>query len=62
MPLVQAPLSLKLLRLLVSNVPNYLLNETGLIAGRGKQITLRPLNKKLAEQRPRWQLLNLGAL
>ena len=38
------------------------LDETGLIAVRGKQITLRPLDKvKLAEQRSRWQLLNLGA-
>ena len=39
-----------------------MLDETGLIAVRGKQITLRPLDKvKLAEQRRRWQLLNLGA-
>jgi ABC-2 type transport system permease protein len=29
---------------------------------RGKQITLRPLDKvQLAENRQRWQLLNLGA-
>ncbi len=44
------------------NATNYLLYETSLIAVRGKQITLRPLDKvKLAEQRQRWQLLNLAA-
>jgi gliding-associated putative ABC transporter substrate-binding component GldG len=49
-------------RELVLNATDYLLDETGLIAVRGKQITLRPLDKvKLAEQRRRWQLLNLGA-
>ncbi|MBF9237394.1 gliding motility-associated ABC transporter substrate-binding protein GldG [Hymenobacter sp. BT683] len=49
-------------RELVMNATDYLLDETGLIAVRGKQITLRPLDKvKLAEQRRRWQLLNLGA-
>ncbi|WP_375417441.1 gliding motility-associated ABC transporter substrate-binding protein GldG [uncultured Hymenobacter sp.] len=49
-------------RELVLNAVDYLLDETGLIAVRGKQITLRPLDKvKLAEQRQRWQLLNLGA-
>lgn len=49
-------------RELVLNATDYLLDETGLIAVRGKQITLRPLDKvKLAEQRLRWQLLNLGA-
>ena len=49
-------------RELVLNAVDYLLDETGLIAVRGKQITLRPLDKvKLAEQRRRWQLLNLGA-
>ncbi|MBC8081775.1 MAG: gliding motility-associated ABC transporter substrate-binding protein GldG, partial [Hymenobacter sp.] len=33
----------------------------GLISVRGKQITLRPLDKlKVIEQRRRWQLLNLG--
>lgn len=49
-------------RELVLNATDYLLDETGLIAVRGKQITLRPLDKvKLAEERRRWQLLNLGA-
>ncbi len=49
-------------RELVLNAVDYLLDETGLIAVRGKQITLRPLDKvKLAEQRQGWQLLNLGA-
>ena len=49
-------------RELVLNAVDYLLDETGLIAVRGKQITLRPLDKvKLAEQRRAWQLLNLGA-
>ena len=49
-------------RELVLNATDYLLDETGLIAVRGKQITLRPLDKvKLAEERRRWQLLNIGA-
>jgi gliding-associated putative ABC transporter substrate-binding component GldG len=49
-------------RELVLNATDYLLDETGLIAVRGKQITLRPLDKvKLAGQRRSWQLLNLGA-
>jgi hypothetical protein len=49
-------------RELVLNATDYLLDDTGLIAVHGKQITLRPLDKvKLAEQRRRWQLLNLGA-
>ncbi|SFP76761.1 gliding motility-associated ABC transporter substrate-binding protein GldG [Hymenobacter arizonensis] len=49
-------------RELVLNATDYLLDETGLISVRGKQITLRPLDKvKLAEQRRGWQLLNLGA-
>ncbi len=49
-------------RELVLNATDYLLDETGLIAVRGKQITLRPLDKvRLAEERRRWQLLNLGA-
>ncbi|OGX81332.1 gliding motility-associated ABC transporter substrate-binding protein GldG [Hymenobacter glacialis] len=49
-------------RELVLNATDYLLDETGLISVRGKQITLRPLDKvKLAEQRRTWQLLNLGA-
>jgi gliding-associated putative ABC transporter substrate-binding component GldG len=43
------------------NAVDYMLDETGLIAVRGKQITLRPLDKvKIAEQRRRWQLLNIG--
>jgi gliding-associated putative ABC transporter substrate-binding component GldG len=49
-------------RELILNATDYLLDETGLIAVRGKQITLRPLDKvQLAENRQRWQLLNLGA-
>ena len=49
-------------RELVLNATDYLLDETGLIAVRGKQITLRPLDKvRLAEERRRWQFLNLGA-
>ena len=47
---------------IVFNSTDSIPQETGLIAGRGKQITLRPLDKvKLAEQRRLWQLLNLGA-
>jgi gliding-associated putative ABC transporter substrate-binding component GldG len=49
-------------RELILNATDYLLDETGLIAVRGKQITLRPLNKvELAENRRSWQFLNLGA-
>lgn len=49
-------------RELILNATDYLLDETGLIAVRGKQITLRPLDKvQLANDRQRWQLLNLGA-
>jgi gliding-associated putative ABC transporter substrate-binding component GldG len=49
-------------RELILNATDYLLDETGLIAVRGKQITLRPLDKvQLAEKRQAWQLLNLGA-
>ncbi|MDO7876416.1 gliding motility-associated ABC transporter substrate-binding protein GldG [Hymenobacter sp. ASUV-10] len=49
-------------RELVLNATDYLLDESGLISVRGKQITLRPLDKvKLAEQRRGWQLLNIGA-
>ena len=55
--LLGKPLAQKLL-----NATSSLPDETGLIAVRGKQITLRHLDKvKLAEQRRRWQLLNLGA-
>ena len=49
-------------RELVLNAVDYLLDETGLIAVRGKQVTLRPLDKvKVASQRRQWQLLNLLA-
>lgn len=49
-------------RELVLNAVDYMLDETGLIAVRGKQITLRPLDKvKVAAQRSQWQLLNLVA-
>lgn len=49
-------------RELVLNAVDYMLDETGLISVRGKQITLRPLDKlKVIEQRSRWQLLNLVA-
>ncbi|GAB3225343.1 gliding motility-associated ABC transporter substrate-binding protein GldG [Hymenobacter seoulensis] len=49
-------------RELVLNAVDYMLDESGLIAVRGKQITLRPLDKlRAAEERRRWQLLNLAA-
>ncbi|NML63904.1 gliding motility-associated ABC transporter substrate-binding protein GldG [Hymenobacter sp. RP-2-7] len=49
-------------RELILNATDYLLDDTGLIAVRGKQITLRPLDKvQLAERRSFWQALNLGA-
>jgi len=49
-------------RELILNATDYLLDETGLIAVRGKQITLRPLDKvQLANKRQGWQVLNLGA-
>ncbi|UOG76700.1 gliding motility-associated ABC transporter substrate-binding protein GldG [Hymenobacter tibetensis] len=49
-------------RELVLNAVDYMLDETGLISVRGKQITLRPLDKlKVIEQRRSWQLLNLVA-
>lgn len=49
-------------RELALNAVDYMLDETGLIAVRGKQITLRPLDKlRVAEERRRWQLLNLAA-
>jgi len=48
-------------RELILNATDYLLDESGLIAVRGKQITLRPLDKvQLAEHRTGWQALNLG--
>ncbi|UPL50460.1 gliding motility-associated ABC transporter substrate-binding protein GldG [Hymenobacter sublimis] len=47
-------------RELVLNAVDYMLDESGLIAVRGKQITLRPLDKlRVVEERRRWQLLNL---
>ncbi|WP_375433659.1 gliding motility-associated ABC transporter substrate-binding protein GldG [uncultured Hymenobacter sp.] len=49
-------------RELVLNAVDYMLDETGLIGVRSKQITLRPLDKlKVIEQRRSWQLLNLVA-
>ncbi|WP_262888652.1 gliding motility-associated ABC transporter substrate-binding protein GldG [Hymenobacter sp. HDW8] len=49
-------------RELALNAVDYMLDETGLIAVRSKQITLRPLDKvKVTEQRRRWQLINIGA-
>ncbi|WP_223284591.1 gliding motility-associated ABC transporter substrate-binding protein GldG [Hymenobacter qilianensis] len=49
-------------RELALNAVDYMLDETGLIAVRSKQITLRPLDKvKITEQRRRWQILNIGA-
>jgi len=49
-------------RELVLNAVDYMLDETGLISVRGKQITLRPLDKlKIIEQRRSWQLINLIA-
>ncbi|MET4106362.1 gliding motility-associated ABC transporter substrate-binding protein GldG [Hymenobacter sp. UYP22] len=49
-------------RELILNAVDYMLDESGLIAVRGKQITLRPLDKlRVVEERRRWQLLNMGA-
>jgi ABC-2 type transport system permease protein len=49
-------------RELVLNAVDYMLDESGLITVRGKQIALRPLDKlRVAEERRRWQLLNLAA-
>ncbi|RPD48426.1 gliding motility-associated ABC transporter substrate-binding protein GldG [Hymenobacter sediminis] len=49
-------------RELVLNAVDYMLDESGLIAVRGKQITLRPLDKLRAiAERRQWQLLNLAA-
>ncbi|UYZ60629.1 gliding motility-associated ABC transporter substrate-binding protein GldG [Hymenobacter latericus] len=48
-------------RELVQNAVDYLLDETGLISVRGKEITLRPLDKvKVNSEKSKWQLLNLG--
>ncbi|QMU29002.1 gliding motility-associated ABC transporter substrate-binding protein GldG [Adhaeribacter radiodurans] len=45
---------------LVMNAVEYLLDESGLINVRSKQITLRPLDRiRIKEERQRWQLLNL---
>ncbi|SNR33497.1 gliding motility-associated ABC transporter substrate-binding protein GldG [Hymenobacter mucosus] len=47
-------------RELVLNSVDYLLDESGLISVRSKQVTLRPLDKlRAVEERRRWQLLNL---
>ena len=49
-------------RELVLNAVDYMLDETGLIGVRSKQVTLRPLDKlKVIEQRRTWQMLNLVA-
>ncbi|MDF7811077.1 gliding motility-associated ABC transporter substrate-binding protein GldG [Hymenobacter sp. YC55] len=49
-------------RELVLNAVDYMLDESGLIGVRSKQVTLRPLDKlKVIEQRRTWQLLNLVA-
>ncbi|PSR52429.1 gliding motility-associated ABC transporter substrate-binding protein GldG [Adhaeribacter arboris] len=45
---------------LVMNAVEYLLDESGLINVRSKQITLRPLDRiRIKEERQRWQILNL---
>jgi gliding-associated putative ABC transporter substrate-binding component GldG len=42
------------------NALDYMLDESGLIAVRTKEIVLRPLDKvKLKEERTRWQLINI---
>lgn len=47
---------------LVMNAMEYLLDETGLMNVRAKQITLRPLDRlRVKEERQRWQLINLAA-
>ncbi|QJX48177.1 gliding motility-associated ABC transporter substrate-binding protein GldG [Hymenobacter taeanensis] len=49
-------------REMVLNAVDYMLDESGLISVRSKQITLRPLDKlRVVEERRRWQLLNLVA-
>ncbi|WP_242478837.1 gliding motility-associated ABC transporter substrate-binding protein GldG [Hymenobacter lapidiphilus] len=49
-------------RELVLNAVDYMLDQSGLIAVRGKQITLRPLDKlRVVAERRGWQLLNLAA-
>ncbi|UOQ67870.1 gliding motility-associated ABC transporter substrate-binding protein GldG [Hymenobacter volaticus] len=49
-------------RELVLNAVDYMLDESGLIGVRSKQVTLRPLDKlKVIEQRRSWQILNLVA-
>ena len=45
---------------LIMNAVEYLIDETGLINVRAKQITLRPLDRvKIKEERRMWQLINL---
>ncbi|WP_261990008.1 gliding motility-associated ABC transporter substrate-binding protein GldG [Hymenobacter sp. BT190] len=47
-------------RELALNAVDYMLDESNLISVRGKQVTLRPLDKlRVAEERRQWQLLNL---
>ena len=49
-------------RELVLKAVDYMLDQSGLISVRGKQITLRPLDKlRVIAERRRWQLLNLAA-
>ncbi|QNF34171.1 gliding motility-associated ABC transporter substrate-binding protein GldG [Adhaeribacter swui] len=46
---------------LVMNAMEYLLDNSGLINLRAKQITLRPLDKiRVKEERSRWQIINLA--
>lgn len=45
----------------VINSLEYLLDETGIIEARGKEVKLRMLNEQRAQQeKSRWQLLNIG--
>lgn len=45
---------------LLMNTIEYLIDETGLINLRAKQVTLRPLDRvKIKDERRRWQLINL---
>ncbi|WP_266368679.1 gliding motility-associated ABC transporter substrate-binding protein GldG [Tellurirhabdus rosea] len=46
----------------VVNAVDYLLDDNGVVAARGRQIALRPLDKiRLKEERTNWQLINLLA-
>lgn len=44
---------------LALNILGYLTAENGLIQVRNKQVKIRPLNKSLAQNKLRWQLVNL---